>query len=374
MITTRRTLLAMFVTVAVAAGCTSHEKINSEGTGRRILEEKLLAAAPGGPLQPLDEVVPGFGLDGPDVLIRSDKGWFTETIDGEPGFVTDVVRVGDAVVAVGATGARRLGATVDELGELRPVIWIRSAAGGWARAFLPPTEHGWLTGVAKTDMAVVAVGRTIGSDGDAYALSADHNMQAWTSASLGSGAGLQLVSSVAANATSFVAFGVVEGADPPPFATALWTSLDGRGWTAAPHQEKGNRASDLSVLRADGSVLSIGGANTRNSFPQALLARYSSASEPATYVDLGELDAIGVRASASVVAAVAVPRLRTVNDKVWFFPTLDQANATHVELPIKAKDVDELRLVRGSVLESSRNVHFAVQIDRKVRVYQIEEI
>ena len=374
MITTRRTLIAMILIGVVAAGCTSHQEGDGAGPGRRIVEEKLLATPPGHPLPQFDEVVAGFGVNGPDVLIRSDKRWFTETIEREAGFVTDVVRVGDAVVAVGASGAQSLGSTFEDVAQLKPAMWIRSSAGVWARASLPLNESGWLTGVAKTDTVVVAVGRTTGSDGDAFALSSDHGLQSWTSALLGSGPGLQFVSSVAANASSFVAFGAMQGADAPPFPTALWTSADGRTWTSASRQEKADQGSDLGVLRADGSVLAVGGADSRASFPQTNLARYSSASEPPSYVDLGQLDVIAVKASASVVAAVAVPRLRTGKERLWFFPILDQGDATHVELPINVKDVLDLRVVRGSVLESSQNLYFAVKSNRTVRVYRIEHV
>ena len=374
MVTTPRALIAIFLVVAVAAGCNSKKEPAGEGSRQRVVEEKLLAASPGGPLTRFDDAVAGFGLSGPDVLIRTDNGWFTEKIETEPGFVTEVARVGDAVVAVGATGAQKLGTTVDDVAQLKPVIWIRSATGSWARASLPSTEFGWLTGVAKTNAVVVAVGRTVGPDGDAFALSSDHNMQSWRSATLGSGPGLQLVSSVAANVSSFVAFGVVQGSDPPPFPTALWTSPDGAMWTSAPHQDKANRTPDLAVLRTDGSILSVGGANGSDSFPQTNLARYSSASEPPTHVDLGELDVIAMKSSASAVAAVAVPRIRTANDRIWFFPALDQGRATHVELPIKTKDVRDLRVVRGATSDSSQNLYFAVKFDEAVRVYQIEQV
>jgi hypothetical protein len=362
----------MLLAVAAATGCSSHEK--TVGSGQRMVEERLLTASPGGPLERSDDVGAGFAVDGPDILIRGDNGWFTETIEREAGFVTDVVRVDDAVVAVGATGARKLGPTLEDVAQLKPVMWMRAATGVWTRASLPSSEFGWLTGVAKTSTVVVAVGRTAGSDGDAFALSSDHSMQSWTSALLGSGPGLQLVSSVAANATSFVAFGVMQGADPPPFPTAVWTSLDGATWTSAPRQEKADQTPDLSVLRADGSMLTVGGADPRDSFPQTSLTKYSSASEPPSSVDLGQLDAVALKASASVVAAVAIPRLRTVNDRLWFFPMLDQGDATHVELPIKVKDVLDLRVVRGSVLESSQNLYFAVKFDRIVRVYRIENV
>jgi hypothetical protein len=255
---------------------------------------------------------------------------------------------------------------------LKPVIWVRASTGAWARATLPSTGPGWLTGVASTNTDVVAVGRTIGADGDAYALRSDRIMHTWTTASLGSGPGLQLVSTVAANATSFVAFGVVEGADPPPFPTALWTSADGQTWAMSPNPGKVNE--QLCVLRADGSVLAVGGADQRGSFPQTHVSMYPPTGGPTRYFDLGELDVIGVQATASVVAAVAVPRLRNVNDRVWFFPTLLNGAATHVDLPIKAKDVRDLRVVRGSVLDSGHNVYFAVKADDGAHVYQVESV
>jgi hypothetical protein len=369
---TRRARTTLLMLVALATGCSSTGKGDRVGTGLRVVEEKLLAPSPGGRLERFDEMVAGFAGNGPEVLFRSDKGWFAETLEGEPGFVTDVVRVGDMVVAVGATGSWTLPSTFEGMEALKPVIWTRAATGSWARAPLPSTSPGWLTGVAKTNTDVVAVGRTIGADGDAYALRSDHTMQAWTTASLGSGPGLQLVSTVAANATSFVAFGVVEGADPPPFPTALWTSSDGQTWVTSPNPGKVNE--QLCVLRADGSMLAVGGADQRGSFPQTHVSLYPSAGGPARYFDLGELDVIGVQATASVVAAVAVPRLRNVNDRVWFFPTLLNRAATHVELPIKARDVSDLRVVRGSVLDSGHNVYFAVRTDKGTRVYQLEHI
>jgi hypothetical protein len=373
MIATRCTLAGLFV-VAAATGCNGPKANNGAGSGRRLIEEKLLTTSPGGPLGRFDDVVVGFGSTGPDVLIRSDRGWFTEKTDTEPGFVAEVVRVGDVVVAVGASGRWTLRSTDEDLTKLKPVIWVRSSRGDWSRASLPSTASGWLTGVAMTDTAVVAVGRSVGNDGDAYALSSDHSMQSWTLASIGSGTGLQLVSSVAANADSFVAFGVTQGADPPPFPAALWTSRGGQTWTAEPQQDNLDRASDLGVLRADGSVLSIGGANARDPFPQTRLARYSSPSTRPNYVDLGLLDLVGVKASATAISAVAVPRLRGVSDRIWYFPNLDQDDPAHVDLPIKASDVLELRVVRSSVLASSQNLYFVVKTNQKERAYGIEQI
>jgi hypothetical protein len=372
MIIARRACISLLILVALATGCSSTGTGDRVGSGLRVVQEKLLAASPGGRLEQTDQVVAGFAGNGPEVLFRSDKGWFAETLEREPGFVTDVVRVGDMVVAVGATGTWTLPSTFEGMEALKPVIWTRAATGAWARAPLPSTGPGWLTGVAKTNTDVVAVGRTIGADGDAYALRSDHALQAWTMASLGTGPGLQLVSTVAANATSFVAFGVVEGADPPPFPTALWTSADGQTWTASPNPNKVSE--QIGVLRPDGSVLAVGGADRRVPFPQTHVSQYPSAGGPSRSVDLGELDAIGVQATASIVAAVAIPRLRNVNDRVWFFPTLMEGTATRVELPINAKDVLDLRVVRGSVLDSGHNLYFAVKTDRGTRVYQIEHV
>ena len=173
------------------------------------------------------------------VFVFGDGAWELATTPEGVGTLGDIAIRGDLVVVAGTNARGEAAVWTATLPEL-----------DWKQEEIPRATAD-MRGLAMTDSAVVVVGSTFDEEGDAFVLARSAAGE-WERASLPGGRAVPMA--VVATADGFVAGG---SSDEAP---AIWTSPDGRAWSAQP---AGGTKGSIQMLAASGDSLMAIGSNER---------------------------------------------------------------------------------------------------------------
>jgi len=208
---------------------------------------------------PIVGFAPGIGVPLVDPIPWTSVAWNplpTTGIDVRPGQgVRGLVHSGDLLLAQGRTDDPRPVDNPDHLGDVA-VVWLSGDGTRWAArpiiAGVPPNAVSELTAVAAGPRGIVA-GGGVCCRPEAPAMWWSAEGQAWEVAAVPELARGAWIQDLAAGPTGFVAIGGVGERG------AIWTSADGRAWSAVDPDRAGLvRGSLWSVAVTDAGFIVVG--------------------------------------------------------------------------------------------------------------------